>query len=73
MIEKYLNNRVLTLYIIPLIIGSLSILSFEPFNFILINFLIFPFFFYLLVYINKKSSALYRKKPHKKNLFLFGL
>jgi len=73
MIEKYLNNRFLILYIIPFIFGSLTILSFEPFNLTLINFLIFPSFFYLLVYINKKSRTVYRKKPHKKNLFIFGL
>ena len=73
MIEKYLNNRLLTLYIIPFLIGSLTVLSFEPFNFWIINFLIFPIFFYLLVYINKKSKVVYRKKPYKKNLFIFGL
>ena len=73
MIEKYLNNRFLTLYIIPFVFGSLTILSFEPFNLTLINFFIFPLFFYLLVYINKKSKAVYRKKPYKKNLFIFGL
>jgi apolipoprotein N-acyltransferase len=73
MFEKYLGNRFLTLYVIPFTIGSLTILSFEPFNFTLINLIIFPLFFYLLVYINKKSKAIYRKKPYKKNLFIFGL
>ena len=73
MIEKYLNNRFLILYIVPFMLGSLATLSFEPFNFILINFLILPLFFYLLVYINKKSRAVYRKKAYKKNLFIFGL
>ena len=73
MIEKYLNNRFLILYIFPFILGSLSIFSFEPFNFTLINLFIFPLFFYLLIYINKKSKSIYRKKPYKKNFFLFGL
>jgi len=73
MIEKYLYSRFLTLYIIPFILGSLSVLSFEPFNLTLINLIIFPIFFYLLVYINKKSKAVYRQKPYKKNLFIFGL
>ena len=41
--------------------------------FILINFIIFPVFFYFIVYINKKSKVTYRKKPYKKNLFIFGL
>jgi len=39
----------------------------------IINLTIFPIFFYLLVYINKKSRAVYRQKPYKKNLFIFGL
>ena len=73
MLERYLNNRFLILYITPLIIGSLTSLSFQPYNLIIINFIIFPLFFYLVVHINKKSKVIYRKKPYKKNLFLFGL
>ena len=73
MIEKYLNNRFFTLYLIPFFIGSLSILSFHPFNITIINLIIFPLFFYLIIYINKKSKSVYRKKPQRKNLFIFGL
>jgi apolipoprotein N-acyltransferase len=72
MLEKYLNNRFLILYITPLIIGSLAVLSFQPFNLIIINFFIFPIFFYFTVYINKKFKSTFRKKPYKKNLFIFG-
>ena len=73
MIEKYLNNRFYTLYLIPFLIGSLTILSFHPFNITIINLLIFPLFFYLIIYINKKSKSVYRKKPQRKNIFIFGL
>ena len=73
MFEKYFNNRFLTLYIIPFILGSLTTLSFEPFNYTLINFIIFPLFFYLIIYINKKSKNVYRKRPYKINLFIYGL
>ena len=72
MIEKYLNNRILILYIIPFILGGLTVFSFQPFNFTFINFLILPLFFYLIVYIKKKSKSTYRIKPYKKNLFIFG-
>ncbi len=72
MISKYLENRLLTLFILPFIIGSLSILSFQPFNLTFINFFTLPIFFYLLVYIKKKSKSIYREKPYKKNLFFFG-
>ena len=73
MLEKFLNNRFNVLYLAPFIIGSLTTLSFAPFNFTIINFITLPVFFYLLVYINKKSKAIYRNKPYKKNLFIFGL
>ena len=73
MFEKYLNNRFLIIYLIPFILGSLTIISFHPFNFTIINLIIFPLFFYLIFYINKKSKSVYRKKPLRKNLFIFGL
>ena len=73
MLNINLNNRFAILYLLPFVIGSLSVFSFQPYNFILINFIIFPVFFYFIVYINKKSKVTYRKKPYKKNLFIFGL
>ncbi len=73
MIEKYLTNRFIILYFIPLLLGSFTIFTFEPFNLFLLNFIIFPLFFYLVAFINKKSKSIYRKKPLKKNLFIFGL
>ena len=72
MLDKYLNSRLLILYVTPFIIGLLTVFSFQPFNITLINFLILPIFFYLTVYINSKSKSTFRKKPHKKNLFVFG-
>ena len=45
MIDKYLNNRLVILYLIPFFFGSLTILTFEPFNFTILNFIIFPLFF----------------------------
>ena len=70
-VKKYLDNRFLILFLLPFLIGSLSVLSFQPFNFTLINFFVLPIFFYLLVYIKKKSKSIYRKKPYKKTYF-FG-
>jgi len=73
MLKINLNNRFVILYLIPFVIGSLSTLSFQPYNLTIINFVILPIFFYLTIYINKKSKATYRKKPYKQNLFIFGL
>ncbi len=72
MLEKYFNNRIAILYITPFIIGSLAVFSFQPFNFTVINFFILPIFLFFLVLIKKKSKSTYRKKPFKKNLFIYG-
>ncbi len=72
MISKYLEKRFITLFLIPFLIGSLSVLSFQPFNLTFVNFFTLPICFYLIIYIKKKSKSVYRKKPYKKNLFFFG-
>ncbi len=73
MIKSYLNNRFLVLYISPFLLGSLSTISFQPFNFTIVNIIILPLTFFFIVYINKKSKNIYRKRPYKKNFFIFGL
>jgi len=73
MIKKLFDNRYFILFIFPFLIGSLTVLSFQPFNLTIINFLIIPLFFYIIIFISKKSQSIYRKKPYKINLFLFGL
>ncbi len=72
MIEKYLNNRFVSLYFLPFIIGCSTVFSFQPYNLTFINFFVLPIIFYLIVYIKKKSKSTYRKKPYRKNLFIFG-
>ena len=72
MLNLILNNRTILVFIIPFFLGLLSVLSFQPFNITLINFLIFPIFFLILSNINRRSKNKYRKKPYLKNLFLVG-
>ncbi len=72
MINLILNNRSLLVFIIPFILGCLSVFSFQPYNFTVINFIIFPCFFFILCNINKRSKNKYRKKPHLINLFYAG-
>ena len=69
---KIFSKSFSILYIYPFFLGSLTVFSFQPFNLTLLNFLVLPIFFYLLVFINKKSKSTYRKKPYKKNFFIFG-
>ena len=72
MLNKILNNRFFVLYLIPFFLGSLSVLSFSPFNFTFVNFLILPLLFLLLTYVNKRTKSFYRKKPYLRNFFLIG-
>ncbi len=72
MLNKFLENRLFVLYFFPFLLGVLSVFSFQPFNFSIINFFLLPIFFYLVVYVKKRSKSFYRKKPFLKNLFLLG-
>jgi apolipoprotein N-acyltransferase len=72
MFDTYFNNRIFILYLCPFVLGLLTVFSFQPFNLTFINFIILPFIFYLVILIKKKSKSTYRKKPYKKNLFIFG-
>ncbi len=72
MFLKFLNNRFILVCVLPLFLGLLSVFSFNPFNFTIINFIIFTSLFYLLSHVNKKSKNIYRKKPYLKNLFFIG-
>ena len=70
--ESFLNNRIYILFVAPFILGAITVFSFQPFNYSFINFIVLPIFFYLTVYIKKKSKSIYRKKPLRKNLFIYG-
>ena len=67
MLNQILNSRTILVFIIPFFLGLLSVLSFQPFNITLINFLIIPIFFLILSNINKRSKNKYRNKPYLKN------
>tara|TARA_B100000965_G_scaffold78967_1_gene62859 strand:- start:842 stop:2392 length:1551 start_codon:yes stop_codon:yes gene_type:complete len=72
MLNQILNSKMILVFILPFFLGLFSVLSFQPFNLTLINFLIIPIFFFILSNINKRSKNKYRKKPYLKNLFLVG-
>ena len=72
MINYFLHSRVLLIFVTPFLLGCFSVFSFQPYNFTFINFIIFPCFFLILSYINKRSKNKYRKKPYFINLFYAG-
>ncbi len=73
MLSKLLNNRSFLVFLLPLGLGALSVFTFQPFNFSIINFFIFPTLFLLISYVNRKSKSTYRSKPYKINLFYIGI
>ena len=72
MIDKILNNRLIIIYLLPFCLGALTVFSFQPFNFSYINFILLPFFFFLITFVSKRTKTIYRKRPYKKNLFIMG-
>ena len=71
MLNKIQNSRILLVFIVPLILGLVSVLSFQPFNITLINFIIFPILFLILSDINKRSKN--KKTLFKKFFFLWDI
>ena len=69
---NFFNKRFFIIFLFPLILGGLTTLSFQPFNFFFINFISLPLLFFSIVYVKKKSKSTYRRKPYLKNLFILG-
>ena len=69
---NFFNKRFFIIFLFPLFLGGLTVLSFQPFNFFFINFLSLPLLFFSIIYVKKKSKSIYRKKPYLKNLFILG-
>ena len=69
---EFFNKKFFILFLFPLFLGGLTVLSFQPFNFFFVNFLSLPLLFFLIVYVKQKSKSVYRKKPFLKNLFFLG-
>ncbi|MDC0513681.1 apolipoprotein N-acyltransferase [Pelagibacteraceae bacterium] len=72
MILNFLNSRFCLVFLFPFILGLLTVFSFQPFNFNLINFLIIPILFLITTYVRRKSKNTYRVKPYLTNLFFIG-
>jgi len=72
MIFHFLTSRIFLVFMLPFTLGTLTVFSFQPYNYSYINFLIIPVLFLVTTYVKKKSQNTYRKKPYLLNLFLIG-
>ena len=68
----FFNKRIFIIFIFPIILGGITVLSFQPYNLFFVNFFSLPLLFFTIIYVKKKSKSLYRKKPFIKNLFILG-
>ena len=69
---KILENKFFVIYLIPFFLGLITVFSFQPFNFTIINFFSITCLFLILSYVNKKIKKKYRKKNFLKNFFFIG-
>ena len=58
---NYFNKRIFILFIFPIILGGVSVFSFQPFNFLFINFLSLPVLLFLIIYVKKSLKAFIEK------------
>ena len=70
MIKNFFDNRAFIIFFAPFLIGSLSVLSFQPFNLTVINFIIFPLFF-LLLFISQKNLNLFIEKNPIRSIYSY--
>ena len=69
---SFFNKRFFIIFLFPILLGGITVLSFQPYNLFFINFLSLPLLFFTIIYVKKKSKSIYIKKPFLKNLFILG-
>jgi len=73
MLGKILKNKSLIIFILPFVLGCLTVFSFQPFNYTFVNFAIMPIYFLITSYVGKMTKNKYRNKPFYSSLFFVGL
>ena len=67
-----LNNKFFVIFLIPFILGAVTILGFSPYNLSIINFFSFSILIFLILVIKKKTQSKYRKKKSNRYFFYLG-
>ena len=71
--NAFLNNRFYVVFLIPFVLGGLTVLGFSPYNFTFINFFSFSILLFLISIIKKKTETRYRKKKSNRYFFYLGI
>ncbi len=67
-----LNNKFLTIFFAPFLLGAATTLGFAPYNLTFINFFSFSILLFLILNIKKKTQSKYRKKNFRHYFFYLG-
>ena len=67
-----LNNKLIVIFLVPFLLGGLTILSFPPYNLTFINFITFSTLLFLILLVKKKTETKYRKKKSGRYFFYLG-
>ena len=54
---NFFNKRYFILFIFPLILGGICVLSFNPFNYFFFNAISLSLLFYLIYYVKKRPKV----------------
>jgi apolipoprotein N-acyltransferase len=67
-----LNNKFFVIYLLPFLLGVVTIFGFSPYNFTFINFFSFSILLHLILLIKKKTKSIYIKKKTNRYFFFLG-
>ena len=71
-LNNMLNNKFLAIFLLPFMLGGITVFGFSPFNLTLVNFFSFSILLYLILNIKKKTQSKYRKKISNRYFFYLG-
>ena len=66
-----LNNKFFVIYLVPFLLGAITILSFSPYNLTFVNFFSFSILLFLISLIKKRTQYKYRKKNKSTDVLSF--
>ena len=67
-----LSNKFIVLFLAPFLLGAITILGFQPYNFTYLNFFSFSALLFLILIIKKRTQSKYRKKKSNRYFFYLG-
>jgi len=66
------NNKFIVIFLVPFLLGALTVLGFSPYNLTFINFFTFSILLFIIFNIKKKTQSKYRKKKSNRYFFYLG-